>query len=193
MKSAAFFTLLCVPYAMLCAAQSLPDTARPPKIEVHLSIPKRTYKVGEPLELTAAIKNVGSEPFYVWNGVSFLYYGEGIFTPHLIDSTGKDVPARTQFGAHRYVADQSDFAECVEKEWLVLAPGQFYGMTAANWFSGGLKAGRYSLLIEYSSTAFPWLFAGQTMDDLRKSATRLKYPAVLGQFASNKVSFEVVK
>ena len=43
-----------------------------------------------------------------------------------------------------------------------------------NRFSNLLQPGRYSLVVEYSSSAFPWLFAGQTMNDERESAKKLQ-------------------
>jgi hypothetical protein len=193
MRISIFFTLLCLSFHGLCFAQSLPDKGSPPKVEVHLSIPKRTYKLGEAVELTAFVKNIGSEPFYVWKGISFAYYGEGLLATHLTDSTGQEVPPKVAFGSHAYFAGKSDFADYVEKEWLLLVPGQFYGVTTQNWFSAGLPAGRYSLVVEYSSSAFPWVFAGRSTDDLWKSAARLKYPALLGEFNSNEVTFEVAK
>lgn len=70
------------------------------------------------------------------------------------------MPPKVVFGSNAYLAGKGDFADYVEKEWLLLVPGQFYGVTTENWFSAGLPAGRYSLVVEYSSSAFPWLFAG---------------------------------
>jgi hypothetical protein len=87
---------------------------------------------------------------------------------------------------------KSDFAEYVEKHWLSLAPGQFYGITE-NRFSNLPQPGKYSLVVEYSSSAYRWLAAGQTLNDVRESANKLKYAAVLGKFLSNEVTFTVVK
>jgi hypothetical protein len=191
MKSAPVLVILYVALATLCPAQSLPETASPPRVQVRLSLPKPTYKVGEPLEVTALIQNVGTEPFYVWQGIGFAYYGEGILTPHLTDSMGKDVPEVFKVGGHRGEG-KSHFAEYVEQQWLCLAPGQFYGI-AEDRFSNLLQPGRYSLVVEYSSSAFPWMLAGETINDVQESARKLKHAAVLGNFLSNEVTFAVVK
>jgi len=192
MKTAPVITILCLSFATSCLAQSLPETVPAPRVEVRLSLPKLTYKVGEPLEVTALVKNVGTEPFYVWKNITFAYHGEGILKLYLTDSAGNDVPEQFKVGGHVYQAGKSDFADYVEKQWLYLAPGQFYGITE-NRFKNPLQPGRYSLVVEYSSSAFPWLFAGQAMNDVRESAKKLKYAAVLGGFLSNEVSFTVMK
>ena len=191
MKVAPVLVIVNVAIAALCPAQSLPETALPPKVQVRLSLAKPTYKVGEAVEDTALIQNVGTEPFYVWQGIGFAYYGEGILTPHLTNSVGKDVPEESKVGGHHGVG-KSDFAEYVEKQWLYLAPGQFYGITEGR-FSNLLQPGRYSLMVEYSSSAFPWVLAGETMRDVQESAKKLKYAAVLGKFLSNEVTFSIVK
>jgi hypothetical protein len=176
-----------------CTAQSVPETAPIPKLDVRLSVSQSTYKTGEPIQVTAFVRNAGAEPFYVWRGIAFGYYGEGIFALHLVDSAGRDVLEKYRVGGHRYECAQSDFGECVAKEWLLLAPGQFYGITN-NRFGDGLQPGTYSLTVEYQSSAFPWLTNGKTtMEELEKSSRKLKYAAVLGTFQSNSVSFTVVR
>jgi hypothetical protein len=60
-------------------------------------------------------------------------------------------------------------------------------------FSDVLQPGRYSLVVEYSSSAFPWVLAGETMNEVQESAKKLKYAAVLGKFLSNEVTFTVAK
>src|SRR5580704_15977764 len=95
--------VLLVTLATSCLAQSLPETASPPKVQVRISVSKATYKTGEPVEITALIENVGTEPFYVWQGIGFAYYGEGIFTPNLTDSAGKDVAELFKAGGHQGV------------------------------------------------------------------------------------------
>jgi hypothetical protein len=47
------------------------------------------------------------------------------------------------------------------------------------WVLNLLRPGRYSLVVEYSSSAFPWLAAGQTLNDVRESANKLKYAAFI--------------
>src|SRR5579864_3882531 len=91
----------CAVIVSACAAQSLPETAAMPKLDVLLSVSQSTYKTGEPIEVTAFIRNVGGEPFYVWRGIGFGYYGEGIFVPHLVDSAGRDVLEKYRVGGHR--------------------------------------------------------------------------------------------
>jgi hypothetical protein len=192
MKTATAFAILCLVFAASCAAQSLPEAAMPPIVQVRLSLLKSTFKVGEPLEMTAIVKNEGSEPFYIWNHLFSGYYGEGILVPHLTDSAGKDVPEKFRLGSHTYQAGLMDFAEYVENRWLWLAPGQFYGVTE-NRFKERLEPGTYSLSVEYSSSVFPWLYAGKKMADVQESAKKLKHAALIGKFMSNEVTFTVVK
>jgi hypothetical protein len=186
-------TVFCAVIVSACSAQSLPETAPSPKVDVRLSVSKSTYKTGEPIEVTALVKNVGAEPFYVWKGIVFGYYGEGIFVPRLTDSSGRDVKETFRVGGHRYECAKNDFGECVAKEWLLLAPGQFYG-TTDHRFTEGLKPGTYSLTVKYQSSVFPWLVAGQkTIKELEESSRKLKYAAILGTFQSTPVSFTVVE
>ena len=48
-------------------------------------------------------------------------------------------------------------------------------------------------MVEYSNSTFPWLLAVQTMNDAGKSAKKLKYAAVLGNFLNKEGTFTVVK
>jgi len=191
MKPAPVLSTLFVAFAALCPAQSLPETAPQPGVQVRLSISKAAYKPGEPVEITALIQNVGTEPFYVWEGIGFAHYGEGIFTPHLTDSGGKDVPELFRAGGHRGVG-RTDFAQYVETHWLYLAPRQFYGVTESR-FASLLRPGEYSLVVEYSSSVFPWSLAGETFNEVQESAKKLKYAALLGKFRSNEVTFIVTR
>jgi hypothetical protein len=185
--------VLCAVIVSACTAQSLPETAAIPKVDVRLGVSQSTYKMGEPIQVTAFVRNAGAEPFYVWKGMAFGFHGEGIVVLRLVDSAGRDVLEKYRVGGHRYECAQSDFGECVAKEWLLLASGEFYGITE-NRFSDSLQPGTYSLTVEYRSSAFPWLFNGKTtMEELEKSSRKLKYPAVLGTFHSNAVSFTVVR
>jgi len=185
--------VFCAVIVSACPAQSLPETAPIPKLDVRLRVSQSTYKTGEPIEVAAFIRNAGTAPFYVWKGFGFGYYGEGIFVLHLVDSAGRDVLEKYRAGGHRYECATSDFAECVAKDWLLLAPGQFYGVTQ-NRFTDGLQPGTYSLTVQYQSSAFPWLTAGhKTMKELEESSRKLKHAAMLGTFQSTPVSFQVVK
>jgi hypothetical protein len=180
-------------FVSACAAQSLPETAPIPKLDVRLTVTHSTYKTGEPIEVTAFIRNGGEEPFYVWKGIGFGYYGEGIFVLHLVDSAGHDVPEKYRAGGHRYQCGTTDFAECVAKDWLLLAPGEIYGVTQMQ-FTDGLQPGTYSLSVKYQSSAFPFLTAGQkTMKEMEESSRKLKYAVILGTFQSTPVSFQVLK
>lgn len=99
------------------------------------------------------------------------------------------MPEASKVGGHQRVG-KTDFADYVKMSWLRLAPGQFYGLVDSR-FANLLKPGQYSLVVEYYSSAFPWVLAGETLKDVQKSAKKLQSVALLGRFRSNEVRFTV--
>ncbi len=174
------------------ASQEASEPAAQPKVDVQVSVDKQAYKTGEPIEVTALIKNIDNRGFYVKPGIVFASYGEGIFLLHVTDAAGKDVPETYAVGGHSYVEPGTDFAQYVEKNWLFLAPDQFYGISH-HFVSPELRPGRYTVTVEYSSPLYPWIVAGQDADKIRESAKKLKFPALLGRFRSNSIAISVMK
>ncbi len=174
------------------ASQEASEPAAQPKVDVQVSVDKHAYKAGEPIEVTALIKNIGEAGFYVKPGIVFASHGEGIFLLHVTDAAGKDVRETYAVGGHSYVEPSTEFVRYVEKNWLYLGPDQFYGISH-RFVSPELRPGRYTVTVEYSSPLYPWIVAGQSADKIRDSAKKMKCPALLGRFRSNSVAISVVK
>jgi hypothetical protein len=162
-----------------------------PQAALRLSLSKLSYAVGEPLEVTAYIQNIGTSGIYVFPAAHFGSHGEGVFALELQDSEGKPVPDKYVVGAHFYGAGSTDFAEYVKDKWIWLAPGQLYGTTAKRFQYVSLRPGKYTLRAESTNPLFPWQFNGQTLEQLRESAKKLEYPPLMSSLQSNIVTFTV--
>lgn len=151
------------------------------------------YKPNEPIEVRAAIFNAGSKPFYVIPNARFGYYGEGVFWPQLKDKNGKEISEGFRVGGHGIAPENADFAESVEQHWILLWPGQFYGVAEKRFWGAKLPPGTYTLRVKYTNSLMPWILRGWDTDRLDASAKKLKYPAITGNFISQAATFRVVR
>jgi hypothetical protein len=188
------FMLLAAP--LLLSPQSppfQPDASKDLGVTITLATDKGVYKPNEPIEVRAAILNGGSQPFYVFPTAMFASHGEGAFWPQLRDKNGKEISEGYRVGGHSIAPEGADFAEYVQQHWVLLRPGQFYGVAEKRFFGVKLHPGTYTLSVTYSNSLMPWVFRGWTAERLEASAKKLKYPAVVGSFVSQTVTFRVVQ
>ena len=181
---------------LFLSAQSAPSESAAseiPGVLVTVATDKDVYKPNEPIEIRATILNGGSQPFYVFPAAGFGYHGEGVFWPELSDKNGKEILEVYRIGGHTGVPGNADFAEYVEQHWVLLLPGNFYGVSEKRFVGVKLLPGTYTLRVTYRNSLVPWIFQGWTTERLDASAKKLKYPAVSGDLPSQTATFRVVQ
>jgi len=166
-------------------AVSQATSTKAPELTVSVMPLKRVYSLGEKIRVRYEIENVGETPFYVPKGIDTIsdahgcmilnvgtrYGGEGIVERHYADYA-------TSYWENR------DINEEIRTNWLLLKPGQFYGMTVTLKFTP-LKAGHYWIVAEHAS--------GHVSDREKLLLADLKFPILLGTHSSKAARIEVIE
>jgi hypothetical protein len=164
-------------------SQTTPTNAS--KLRVSVTSSKHTYRLGEPVRVKYELGNVGETSFYIPKGidpvsdargcvildVSAEHGGEGIVEKHYADQA-------TEYWQTR------DIRAEVRTDWLLLKPGQVYGMTTTLKFTP-LKEGRYWIIATHAS--------GHLSDKEKSELVNQDYPLLFGTHSSKPIEIEVVK
>jgi hypothetical protein len=156
-------------------------------VEISLSSDKQSYKRGEPISLTATIKNVGEAPFYVFPRTSFEDDGDGAFIVRITETPKCRLVVTNMAGTPAPPAKDLKFVDYVQTDWKLLKPGE--SLEAREIFhkiDSPLCPGRYALTVSYRTELFWW--AGER---IHESESELQFPAVFGTYRGNSVTFQV--
>jgi len=182
---------LLILFMALSTSQSGAKLSPPTDIAVRLSLQKKTYTVGENIQVRVQIENLSDQPIVVSNLISNSDNREGY-----VEFTLSDKAGRREFPQTRLIADalapfpqQPDW-HLILGRWIVLYPN--CSMTSHLSVDGATfpflsKPGRYRLSGAYSSAglAYPTNYRslGLNEEDVRS----LKFSAWSGKVHSNAV------
>jgi hypothetical protein len=99
-------------------------------VEISLSSDKQSYKRGEPISLTATIKNVGEAPFYVFPRTSFEDDGDGAFIVRITETPKCRLVVTNMAGTPAPPAKDLKFVDYVQTDRVAVSrsvryiPGQ---------------------------------------------------------------------
>ncbi len=166
----------------LAASQTAPAPA--PELVVSVKPLKDVYTVGEPIRVRYEIENVGETPFYMSKRIDPIGNALGCVSLKVgAEHGGEGIVETKNFDLSSDYWDNRDIQEEIRTNWLLLQPGQFYGMTATVGFTS-LKAGHYSVVAEHAS--------GQVSDKEKSLLTDLKFPLLLGTHSSKPARIKVI-
>ena len=158
------------------------------EVGVILSTDKNIYRGGEPIWLTAQIKNLGQTPFFVVDNSHFEDGGDAAFVVRLTDAPQCELLMANMSGSPAPPAKDLSFADYVRKSWRVLNPGDsLESREIFDQVRSPLCPGKYTLGVTYVTELFWW-----TAERIHASESELPFPAAFGVYHGNSVSFEVV-
>jgi hypothetical protein len=152
-------------------------------VKVSVSSAKTTYKVTESIRVKYEIENVGEIPFYIPQFIDSISDPRGcvileVSAPHggegIIESDYADL--NSDYWNNRNIKDE------VRRNWLLLKPGQLYGMTTTLKFKP-LKPGHYRIVAKHMS--------GYVSEKEKSLLVDQDYPLLLGTHASQPLEIEV--
>lgn len=115
-------------------------------VEVSVSSDRYSYKQGEPILLTATIKNVGGAPFYVFPRTSFEDDGDGVFIVRVTETPKCKLGYTNMAGTPAPPAKDLKFADYVQGTWKLLKPGESLDAhDAFHKITSPLCPGKYAL------------------------------------------------
>lgn len=162
-------------------------------LKVNLSVPKAIYKVGETIPITYSIESVtrdSREWLYVDPTILDVESVAG-FRIEIYDERG-NLTRRIGLEALFTGYDPSlDIVAHVQKHWLLLWPGHFYGRrgeVSPDRYEALKKPGRYKIVATYYDTTLDWL-----TDEQRKALKRLDHPLWSGEVSSDPVWVEILE
>lgn len=156
-------------------------------VEVSVSSDRQSYKHGEPILLTATIKNVGEAPFYVFPRTSFEDDGDGVFIVRVTETPKCKLGYTNMAGTPAPPAKDLKFVDYVQTTWKLLKPGE--SLQAHDVFhkiNSPLCPGKYALTVSYLTELFWW-----SGERIHASDAELAFPAVFGLYRGNAITFQV--
>ena len=152
-----------------------------PRAEVSISSIERAIQPGQYVKLRCEIRNVGSTPFYI-RPVIPEFTPEGGFKAFI--TSPQHPPATYSAGAESEGSSSArSIVEEVNRHWLLLLPGDFYGGTLITGIQL-LEPGEYTI----KGRRDPPQFSDQTKKRLRSA---LRFPILEEVIESNSVVLTV--
>jgi hypothetical protein len=160
----------------------MPDSA--PKVTLSLIALKHTYRMGEPIRVRYELKNVGKTSFYISKGIDPIGNARGCVTLEIYPARrGQVIVENSSLDQSTSYWENRDVREEIRTNWLLLQPGQFYGMEATVNFLYR-KPGHYWIAARHGS--------GYISDKEKTLLTDLDFPLLLGTHAAEPVRIEVL-
>lgn len=195
---------VCVLVALIfcSAASGQTDTARKEALDVRISLARRAFHLGEPIQLRLEISNIGHEPLLVPNSVSLLGNSDAFLEIELRSQKGLVSP-------HMGMAldcfptpakNKRPPSEIVLNSFLLLRPGTSYVQNIPLYehlsaLEYAIKPGSYTLRTYYASNGlfYPSMCGtlatqGLTEEDVKS----LPFQAWHGKVSSNETSFTIL-
>jgi hypothetical protein len=160
----------------MCTGYALAQNSH---VVVVLSTEKNVFKIGEPIVLTAELRNVGTVPIYVSQGIGFVDSAPAGIRIDFLDTAG-----------HRFRPDS--FADGIfgparakNPPRLLLAPGDFYGTRREALHLPKLP-GTYKVIATYFDFTSDY-----ATEEQKKESALLPYRILGGEHASNEVEIQI--
>lgn len=180
------------------SGQENPTRNTKPQISVRLTIPQRTFTVGESLKVGIHISNVGSKPVLVGNLPSFFSMSSD--TPSRIqfelrDNYGRSSPS-VKFTDDRFSPSvEASPAIALLRYWLLLYPGHSLVVDVTldkDLFEFLGKPGKYRLSANYSSNGllYPPVYRAIGLTD--EEVQSVPFQSWSGNISANTLNLEIV-
>lgn len=154
-------------------------------VQVILTSDKSVYQRGESITVRAELRNIGTQPFYIYPKVQFGLDGNGIFRVYLKPLQPCRRIVRGEFIDEAAAPPLLEFADYIQKTWRLLRPGELISVTASGVVSAPCP-GRYELGGEYFTKLQAW--SGKR---IAQSESKLQYPVAFGSFRATPSIIEV--
>lgn len=154
-----------------------------PQMSLTLTAGKHNYRLGQPIRVRYQIENIGETPFFIPKGIENVSDARGcvildVGTQH----SGTGVMEKHYVDYSSDYWEKRDINQEIHANWVLLKPGQFYGMSTILNFRP-LKAGRYWIVATHVS--------GNVSEKERLQLTDQNYPLVFGTHISKPVEIVV--
>lgn len=171
------------------------ENTRADSLTLTLSTDKESYKVTEPIQFTATLRNVSSNGIWVGNTIVFADV-PGSFVMTVTDAQGNPM-----HGDMAYFAGagtdfiHTDLFTWIKQTRLLLCPGCFLGMAAKlqDYKYNLANPGKYRLQISYSDVGYKEIREqGASPNKIKKTKQQAIFPLWSGSIRSPEVWIEVV-
>lgn len=177
------------------AARNNQDKSDEPNLAVRISLPKRTFRLGEIIPVHVELTNQGSKPFLISNFVSLGLGSQAHIEFELRDVRGQESPMAMATADNFSVRTSLPPGAALLGSWLLLKPG-YSIKTKVNLdhdiFSSLGKPGTYKLAGRYfaNSLLYPPIYSklGLTEEDVKS----MPFECWSGNIATNTVDIEIV-
>ena len=163
-----------------------PQTVAPrlPEVKITISAEKATYSVGEPIRVRYQVENVGTEPFYIPQGIDSIGNATGcvILEVHA-EGKGAGVLEKSTLDHNSEYWENRDIRAEIRTKWLLLAPGHFYGTSAEAPFTTS-QPGTYVITAEHLS--------GYLSEREKLLVANMDHPLLTGSHTSQPIRVKVV-
>jgi hypothetical protein len=193
-RTLASFVLIAVVLAAVSMQQQVPIYAsqsdghngyeKSNGLRLVLQVPKRRFRVGEPIEITAYLENISDRPYYVGNTFTDLLVSTGLHDMRLIitDEKGKEVPIGRGGGSWIWKQNTS-VADKLAQAYVHLRAGAIHGVKER--LSLPLQSGQYRLTVTYhEEEALQWA---------KTDRDSLPIPVWTKKLTSNTITITVIR
>jgi hypothetical protein len=194
-RSQIYFCAALVMLTGLCATSSgQTQTARGPKVFVHLSVPNRAFRAGDVIHVQLRVSNKGDEPILVANAVSMARGGVSRIELKLTDVRGKVSPSLEMIADYAPVTlSDNNAASKLLGSFVLLRPrtSLLFDFTIdKDVFEFLGKPGNYKLSATYASNGISY---GHDVLGLSEAVLKaLPYPSWSGKMSTNEVFLNIV-
>lgn len=167
-----------------------------PPISVKISLPNKTFEVGEKISVRVEISNIGTTDLFL--GRRFPQIEQWIYALNLRvrDASGIYLQQSVALPPFMKQVDKSEhFCNALVKDWLALPPGYFFGTTITldpKVYDGLSKPGRYEVQALYTSMGMEADLYYNRLSLEPDSIKDLPFHSWRGTSSSNSAVFSIV-
>jgi hypothetical protein len=175
--------------------QSLFPKESPPRISVHLSVAKKTFKLGEPIELRVEISNQSNDVLFVGREIALKDPWIYSLWLSVFDAKGQGSKQLVGWGEPFPVGLEESFVDALVKGWIPLPPKYFYGTTVRLDEAGFYflrKPGHYRIAGGYYSRGMDAPLHYNRLSLSPEEIEKLPYKSWKGEVEANSIWIEIV-
>ena len=183
--------LLCATAILICGPVTLGQRYEVPKeaVSVRIEPVKSKFHIGEPIQFSIMISNVGSQYFLVPNRISYFGESQANLAVELRNQSGTLISGHGESNDCKDTKPTKLLCELVLHDYVLLRPGTSYTQQVSLYgLYGDLKPGIYHLKASYSAD----LSFGPCQTLIAEDVDKFPLQAWRGTTALNKIYFTIL-
>jgi hypothetical protein len=164
------------------------------KIELHLSLARKSFPLGTPVKATVQIANRGSETIFVPNEIHLSGGFASMLDVWLEDARGRPLLSSSGAADGWGRGTAADFCKAVVENWAALPPGHFYGRAidlTADVYIAVKVPGRYRMRARYISNGMNSASQDNPLAGQQEKIAALPFMDWKGEIESNPIWIEI--